>query len=126
MATFTDIDLTLIKHPGNKDVMRKTDVNAVRFSLRNIFLAIPGEKPFDPLFGLGLRNYLFENYTPAFAHMLKRKCIEQISLYEPRVQVNDLKIYMENDSNNLQVDLYFHVISDPEPYTLTINVERNR
>ena len=125
MSIYRDLDITMKKHPGNKDVMRKTDVNSVRFALRNIFMSNQLEKPFEPLFGLGLRNYLFENYSPAFANVLKRKCIEMISIYEPRVIVDDLKVFMD-DSNNLDIELWFHIIADPEPYNLNINLERGR
>lgn len=126
MPFYTDIDISLKKHPGTKDVLRKTDTNSVRQSLRNIFMTNPGEKPFNFDFGLGLYNYLFENYSPGFAHMMKRKCIEQIALYEPRAAIDDITVRMSVDSNELEVTLLFHTIADPSPQTLNITLERTR
>lgn len=126
MTTYTDIDISLKRHPGTKDILKKTDVNSVRWALRNIFMTIPGEKPFNFDFGLGLYNYLFENFSPGFSHILKRKCIEQIALYEPRAVVDDLIIRAGVDSNELDVILYFHTVADSQVQTLNITLERTR
>lgn len=126
MPFYTDIDISLKKHPGTKDVLKKTDVNSVRAALRNIFMTNPGEKPFNFEFGLGLYHYLFENYSPGFSLMMKRKCIEQIALYEPRVVIDGIDIRMGVDSNELEITLQFHIVADPAPQTLNITLERTR
>ena len=38
MATFTDFNTSLVAHPINKDISLKSDVEAVKQSIRNLVL----------------------------------------------------------------------------------------
>ena len=50
VRTYTDIDMAFKVNPVTKDIGRKTDVNAVKQALRNLFMYNRGEKRFDPNF----------------------------------------------------------------------------
>lgn len=126
MATYVDLDISLSKHPGTNDVLKKTDNNAIRFALRNLFLTNPGEVMFNPNFGIGIRDYLFENFSPAFRHILKRKCIEQLSEFEPRAAIDDIQISEVTDKNECEISIYFHTVANPQPQSLNLVVERVR
>lgn len=124
--TFRDIDISFKKHPGNKDILKKFDVDAAKFALKNLLLANKYDKPFDPNYGLGLYGFLFENYSPAMGIILKRRVIEQVEAYEPRVVVEDVQLLDEGDSNTLTLKVMFYVKGDPEPHDLNLILERTR
>lgn len=124
--TYRDIDVSFGKHPGNKDVLKKFDVDAARFALKNLLLSNKYDKPFDSNYGLGLYGYLFENFSPAMGIILRRKVTEQVNEYEPRVVVEDVQLVDETDSNTLTLAIYFYVRGDPEPHKLNIALERTR
>jgi hypothetical protein len=44
-------------------------VDAIKFSIKNVLLTNPGEKISDPLFGIGLRKYLFSLSTEDFSSL---------------------------------------------------------
>jgi uncharacterized protein len=123
---YTDVDTTFYRHPGNHDVLKRYDVDAVKTALRNIFLTEKFEKPFDPDFGLGMLGLLFENYHVAYNIVLKKKAMEQITRYEPRAIIDDIQIQETPDTNSLSVNLFFYVIGNPTKQELNVTVERVR
>ena len=64
-----DLDLLFRVHPVTGDVVTRTDVEAVKRSVRNIVLTNKYERPFKPNFGTSLRELLFELNT---SRQLKR------------------------------------------------------
>jgi len=61
---YTDIDINFNKNQFTNDVSVKLNDNAIRQSVMNIILTRQGERPFDPRFGVGLHQLLFENISP--------------------------------------------------------------
>lgn len=125
MATFIDLDLSFNKHPGTKDVLKKTDVDAVKQSIKNIFFYNKYEKPFDPNFGINVSSLLFENLTPATNAVFRRKITEQITQYEPRCIIDNV-VLTTTDANELSVELSFHVVGNPQQQTINMLLERVR
>ncbi len=64
MARYSDLDLDFAKNPLSLDVNIKTDVDAVKRSIKN--LIIPGryERLFQPDLSAGVSGLLFEQLTP--------------------------------------------------------------
>jgi phage baseplate assembly protein W len=126
-SVYSDIGVLFKKHPSTKDVIIKTDVDAVKQSLTILFLTNKYEKRFDPNFGIGIYSLLFENMTPLTKIALLKKIQYQVSFYEPRVVVEDINVGGELDSNELIIDFYFYVISNPNKQEkLTLSFERTR
>jgi phage baseplate assembly protein W len=126
-SVYSDIGVLFKKHPSTKDVIIKTDVDAVKQSLTILFLTNKYEKRFDPNFGIGIYSLLFENMTPLTKISLLKKIQYQVSFYEPRVVVEDINVGGELDSNELIIDFYFYVISNPNKQEkLTLSFERTR
>jgi hypothetical protein len=124
-AVFTDIDLSFRKHPVSKDILKKTDVDAVKQSLKNLFMTSPMESQFDPTFGIGLRSLLFENLTPPMVGIIQRKIKEQLFQYEPRCIVDAISIE-DDPSNGLIITLEFHVSGDNTKQLFNYVLERVR
>jgi len=125
MSIYSDLSLTLGKHPGTYDVLKNTDVSAVKESIKNILLSGPFDSPFDPNFGGSLRRLLFEQATPSIISVTKRQMIISISTYEPRAIIEDLYIG-ENLDNGVNVGILFTVIGNPEQQKLNFILERVR
>ena len=60
------------------------DVIAVKRALRNLVQTNFYERPFQPELGCGIRELLFEPFTPLTKVFLERKIEEVIVNYEPR------------------------------------------
>ena len=72
--------------------LTKTLHEAVQQNLKNLVLTAPGEKIMDSNFGVGLRNYLFENMTEDIKDMIYGKIIQQTQTYMPFIDVTDIQI----------------------------------
>lgn len=126
MAYYTDLDLDLNKHPNTGDITRKTDVEAIKQSIKNILLTNKFEKPFNPDYGVGIRNMLFDTFTPAWDSLVSRVIIEQLTLYEKRIELEDVEILTEPDSYEAVITLTFYVKGLPDAYKFNYRLERVR
>lgn len=124
MPIYTDLNLSFKKHPGTKDVLKKTDVEAVKTALKNLLLGNPFDTPFDPHYGAGFRGLLFELLSPSVTAATKRNVYLKIAEYEPRCVVENL--LMAEGENSLDVELLFYVIGNEEQQQLNFVLERVR
>ena len=124
MATFTDIDLTLKPHPGTGDILKKTDVNAVKQSIKNILFAAPYDVPFDFHYGANLRNMLFELSSPSLFAVTKRQILIMLTDYEPRAIIEELYVAESPDTNGVNIGIRFYVVGNPEKQTISYTLTR--
>jgi|TARA_B110000467_G_C17795417_1_gene202258 phage baseplate assembly protein W len=123
---WSDLDLDFKAHPVTGDIVTKTDVEAVKRSLRNLILTNRYERPFQPEIDSGVNDYLFELATPLTILNIKSIIRNAISNFEERVEVIDIKVYDDIDRNGFNVTIIFNVINTPDPVTVDIFLERLR
>jgi len=123
---YKDLDLNFTRNPVTNDLSKVEDVNAVKRSVRNLVQTNFFEKPFHPEIGCGVRELLFENYTPIIGIFLKRKISEVITAYEPRVSLQNISLEDDGDRNRLKVSIYFYVQGVPEPVVVETYLQRLR
>lgn len=56
---YSDLNLSFKPHPITGDITRKTDVDAVKQSIKNLISTNHYERPFKPSLGANLRGKLF-------------------------------------------------------------------
>ena len=123
---FRDIDLDFNRNAVTNDVNVVEDVIAVKRSVKNLIQTNFYERPFQPELGCGVRELLFENFTPMTAVFLKDKIAEVLQNYEPRVELYDIKVDDDMDGNRLVVDIYFYVQGFPGPQIVSTFLKRLR
>ena len=95
-----------------------------------ILLTAPGERIMEPDFGVGLRNYLFQNNTKQTQQIINSKVREQVSLYMPFVEVVRIKFNSLFDEsgpsdNGIHIILEFRIIPFDIFTSLEINTSTN-
>ena len=123
---FRDIDLDFGRNAVTNDVNIVEDVIAIKRSVKNLIQTNFYERPFNPELGCGIRELLFENFTPMTGIFLKRKIEEVLINYEPRIQLQNVAVDDDPDKNRLVVDIYFYVIGVPGPQVVTTFSQRLR
>ena len=91
----------------------------VKSNLLNIILTEPGERVFKPNFGVGLREYLFENFTDV--ESLKERINNQIKLYIPQIELVNVTVDKSPDSHKLYVGIFYRLINNGEEDAIQIN-----
>jgi hypothetical protein len=123
---FKDIDLDFGRNTVTNDVMTVTDIVAIKRSVKNLIQTNFYERPFHPEMGCGVRELLFENFTPITGVFIKRKIAEVITNFEPRVTLNSVHLDDDPDNNRLVVDIYFYVTGIPGPQQVSTFLQRLR
>ena len=123
---FRDLDLDFTRNAVTNDVSVVEDVVAVKRSVRNLVQTNFYERPFHPELGCGVRELLFEPFTPMTKVFLERKIEEVLTNYEPRVEIQNIAVDDDQDRNRLVVDIYFYVIGVPGPQVVQTFLQRVR
>ena len=123
---WADLDLDFAKHPVTKDIVRKTNVEAVKRSVRNLILTNRYERPFHPEIDGGVTRHLFGLSTPETKHDVKLAIENCLTNFEPRVVVDDVRVTGDLDANGFNVSIYFTVINSPQPIEVALFLERIR
>ena len=126
VRTYRDLDLDFTRHPVTNDVVKREDVNAVKRSVRNLVNTQFYERPFHPELGCGVRDLLFENYSPMTGMFIRRKIEEVLINYEPRAKLSSIEVNEEQDRNGIKVEVNFYVLNLPNPVTVTTTLKRIR
>lgn len=124
---YKDLNLSFIKHPSTSDVVASYDIEAIKKSVRHILKTNKGEKLFNPEFGADLHGLLFELLTPGVKILAKRRIIEEIRRWEPRVDVTDVQLTQSNEMGGIVIVLFFSLTIQPDVKSnVTISLERAR
>ena len=123
---FRDIDLDFTRNAVTNDVNVVEDVIAVKRAVRNLVQTNFYERHFNPELGCGVRELLFEPFTPMTKVFLERKIEEVLINYEPRVEVQNIAVDDDQDRNRLVVDIYFYVVGVPGPQVVQTFLQRVR
>jgi phage baseplate assembly protein W len=128
---YSDLDLDFIPHPTTKDVVKKTGVDAVKRSIRNLILTNFYDRPFQSYLGSNAQKLLFDNIDPLTANFLKDAVIEVIQNYEPRAKLAEddnrgVIVSVDPDGNGFFIKITFTVINRGEPSTISLFLERIR
>ena len=124
--TYIDLDLDFTRHPVTNDVVKITDVEAVKRSVKNLINTQFYERPFHPELGCGVRDMLFENYTPMTGIFMRRKIEEVLRNYEPRANLSSIQVNEQMDRNAIDVIVNFYVLNLPNPVSVTTTLQRIR
>ena len=74
----------------------------VRQNLKMIILTNPGERIMEPLFGAGIKRYLFENFDTATPAVIDNKIREQVRMFMPAISLKTISFSTEEiDFNKL-------------------------
>jgi len=123
---FSDIDLDFIPHPTTKDVVKKTGVDALKRSVRNLILTNFYDRPFRSYIGSGAQKLLFENASPIISNFLKDAIDEVLRNYEPRIAVRNIQVNFDIDNNGYNVVIAFSIINNNLPVVINLFLERIR
>jgi len=125
-TVYSDFFTDLNKHPVNNLLLRKTNVDAVKQSIRNWLLTDKGERPFQPNLGGNIRAMLFENITAQTFITMEEMIFDTLTAHEPRAEVIEVVVSQSSYEHDVQVTIVFRVVNVQEPVTLEILLERVR
>jgi phage baseplate assembly protein W len=96
--------------------LTKTIAANTKQNLKNVLLTSPGERVMDPIFGAGLRNYLFGNQYDTIEADITYRVEDQVDRYLPFVKIDNIEfkrdtpLYAQSDkTQRLDLAIFYSV-----------------
>lgn len=125
-TTYSDLTKTLDISPVNSDLVRLTDEDSVKESIKNLILTNRGERLFQPQIGCDIRKILFENMTYDVVNLAREMITNTLEAYEPRCQLIGVDVLPDSDNNSVSVIITFSMINREEPVVFSITLDKVR
>ena len=123
---YTDLNLLFKPHPYSKDVLTRTNADAVKTAIQNLILTKNYERPFHPEIGSQISALIFENFIPSTITALEKSIETTIRKFEPRARILDIQINDNSDKNAIDIEVTFALSNTEEPITVSTTISRAR
>lgn len=90
-------------------------------NLKIIILTLPGERTWNPDFGVGAKKALFEHKSQAELY-LNRKIREQVSKYAPYITIKNIQFEADEDFNAANIKISFAVTAQSIEEILEVSI----
>jgi phage baseplate assembly protein W len=82
---------------------------AIKNNLINYFLTNPGERPGNPTFGAGLREYIFSQIDSQDLDYIRGDIQQKLIDYFPNVRVNNITVLPAEEENTINITITYSV-----------------
>ena len=107
--SYKDLSFDFTANPQTGDVATVKDAVSVKRGIKNVLLTAPFERLFQPEFGSGIKNILFEPMTPLTEQRLSDACADAIEAWEKRASVINIAVISEEEYNRYRVAIKFSI-----------------
>ncbi len=100
-----------------------TTKDQIKSNLINLLLTSPGERFHEPTYGVGMRDYLFEQNSEEMSSKigsLKKIISKKLSTHIPQIRLNTLKVSPNN--NNLIVNINYTILLDNDTNQISLQL----
>lgn len=101
----------LNKNQKLNDVQALYDIEAIKSSIVNAFLTSPGDKILNPLFGVDLRQYIFEPVNTFTTIEIQTDIEDNLPEWEPRIELVNVEVVANIDNQQYDIELQINVPS---------------
>jgi phage baseplate assembly protein W len=101
--------------------------NLVKQNFKNLMLTSPGEKVMDPLFGVGVRKYLFELRQLGMEFKLEGRIYSQARKYLSYITIRQVNFINSSNDNKLGVHISYFInpLNVQEFFNYSTNTEQS-
>ena len=95
--------------------------DAIKNNLINFFLTNPGERIENPLFGAGLRNFIFSQIQTDNLDFIKEDVQTKINDNFNNISVEEINVFRSVDENTIKINITYSVPNTGINDTLELN-----
>ena len=126
LRQYRDLDLDMLVHPMTKDIVGRSDVDAINGSIIRFIRTQRGERVFQSDFGSTIYSSLFEPMSIETRVVLENAIEQAIRRFETRCQLQGVEVEADPDRNGYSVTIFYTPINDGSPVTLDFFLNRLR
>jgi phage baseplate assembly protein W len=109
---FSDVLMNLDKNPVTGLLVKLTNENAIKQSIKNLVLTSLGERFYRPLTGSKTKTVLFDPIDPVTEDLLRTSITNCINL-EPRARLVNLQVVGNVENHRYDVAIHFECVNLP-------------
>ena len=94
------VKLPLARDSGDGFEMIKSFKSMIKQNFKMLLLTEKGERVMDPEFGVGLKRFLFENFTNSTFSKMERAILDQSAIYLPILDIEEIVFNSVPDNQN--------------------------
>ena len=115
-------------HPVTGDLQVTKEDAAVKQSVVNLLLTVPGERPFNRNLGSRISELLFEQLDYGIAAQIQAEIRTTIRNYEPRIGIVQLNVEPEYEQNSFSVHMEYEIVGrqDATPQEINFLLQRTQ
>jgi phage baseplate assembly protein W len=127
-APLKDLKINFMPHPVTGDLQVTKEDAAVKQSVVNLLMTIPGERPFQSRLGSRISELLFEPLDYGIAAQIQDEIRTTLRNYEPRIGIVQLKVEPEYDQNSFTVHMEYEIVGrqDNAPQEINFLLQRTQ
>ena len=127
-APLKDLKINFMPHPVTGDLQVTKEDAAVKQSVVNLLMTIPGERPFQSNLGSRISELLFEPLDFGVAAQIQSEIKTTIRNYEPRIGIVELVVEPEFEQNSFTVHLEYEIVGrqDNAPQEINFLLQRTQ
>ena len=112
--SFRDISLSFKRHPITNDVTFLRNEDAIKRAVINLVRTRVGERFFNDILGTSVGDALFElnNFDN---DVIREEIITLLKNYEPRIELTNVYVEGQDDTNELFIQIDYDIIGLPLP-----------
>lgn len=104
------VKLPLTRDPHDGFVMIKNIQTMVKQNFKMLLLTNPGERVMMPLYGVGIKSFLFEQFTSSTFAKIEARITDQVLTYMPNVSITEIAFnQISIDSNVLEIRIAYSI-----------------
>lgn len=123
---YSDFTQAFLPHPSTGQISRRTNVDAVKLSLKNLLLTNKYERLRNPTYGGNIRRWLFEPFINTTYVEVEEQIRSTIRNYEPRVYVINVDVIPNEDNQSLEININFGLVTSDVTDELNLILYRVR
>lgn len=123
---YSDFGIAFLPHPNTGQISRRTNVDSVKMSLKNLLLTNKYERLRNPKFGGNIRRWLFEPFINTTYVEIEDQIRQMISNHEPRVFVTNVTVVPDEDRQLIDITISFGLITANVTDELNLTLYRVR
>jgi len=109
MASY-GVALPLTYDSGDGFTMLKQIRNVAKQNFKMLILTNPGERVMEPEFGVGLKRYLFENFSETVYADIDSRIRKQVAIYMPILVIQEIEFMSSDQDNNyLAISIVYQI-----------------
>lgn len=105
----TTLNDQLYKKQQITDIKSDSNLGAIYNSIANIIMTRPGQKPLNPIFGVGFGDLLFLPVTETRARAIGTAIYNAIKTFEPRVDIVSINVKTLPDDHQYLITMVINV-----------------